>query len=452
MTPDDEVARLRVPPHSVEAEQSLLGGLLCDPAGWDRIVDLVAEADLYRHEHRLIFGAIAAQAKESKPFDVVVVFEQLQRSGRDEQVGGLVYLNQLAQSVPSAANIRRYAEIIREKAVLRAAIATADEVATKAFSGVPAREVLDLAGAGFMKLDRRSASRQPVLLGDVTRSRIERYELLERGEVAAGVTVGMPKLEERLNGGLRSGLIVIAARPSVGKSAFSQQLAEYMALTHNMPGLFFSQEMPKARLVDRAISRIGRVPLNRLISGKLRDGDWGGIATASDKIKSMPFYVEDEPAQKIAQIRAKVRAIKGIGWVVVDYLQLCGTDLVRESRNNQIEEISRGLKALSSELEIPVIALAQLSREVERRATKRPTLADLRDSGAIEQDADIVLFLWPVRELETHKVVGLGIDKNRDGAVGGDMALEFWGNVQTFYESDVALEEPVARGGGRAFE
>ncbi len=438
---------LRVPPHSLEAEQSVLGGLLLDASAWDRAADILLEGDFYRSEHRLIFAAIGQLAMAMKAVDVITVFERLRVTApASADFGGLPYLNALAQSVPSASNIRRYAEIVRERATLRRLIAIADEQATAAFApkGQTAGDLIARFSGELTGLQRQQLRSVPRVLGGLVVKQLDRYSALADGSVEPGIPTGFPGLDEMLSGGLRPGLYIVAARPSVGKSSFSQQIALTLAQAGH-PVLFLSQEMAESELADRALANVAGVSLTGLLTGRIHDDEWGRIAAGSDRLNGIPFHVDDQPALRLAEIRAKARSIPGLAALVVDYLQLCSSDLKGENRNNQIEEISRGLKALSKELCIPVIALSQLSRKVEERASKRPNMGDLRDSGAIEQDADVVIFLWPVRESpeSKRKVIGLGVDKNRAGST-GEQALEFYGPHQRWVESNADIS-PISR-------
>lgn len=443
--PADEVARLRVPPHSVEAEQSVLGGLLLENASFDRIADRINGADFYRREHRAIFDAIAALCMATKPADVITVHERLVEIEAPDEAFSLAYLNALAASVPSAANIRRYAEIVRERSVLRRLIAVADNAATAAFStqGRGVEEIVGQFSAELAGLERQQIRHMPQALSAVVVRQLDHYNDLAAGNVAPGMSTGFDALDEALSGGLRAGLYIVAARPSVGKSSFSAQIGLNLARA-GQPVLFLSQEMSNRQIADRAMANVAGVPLKGLITGRLSNAEWGRIAEGADKLAAMPFHVDDQPALRLAEIRGKARSIKGLRCVIVDYLQLCSSDLRGETRNAQIGEISRGLKALSKQLEIPVIALSQLSRQVEGRSDKRPTMADLRDSGEIEQDADVIMFLRPVREFaEQHqKILGLEIAKNRDGTT-CDQALLFYGPHQHWEESDADLSPPM---------
>jgi replicative DNA helicase len=447
---DDEVSQLRVPPHSVNAEQSVLGSLLINNGAWDQVGNLLREADFYKFEHRLIFAAISTLINATKPADVITVSEQLKRHGKEEECGGLEYLVALAGSVPSAAHVRRYAEIVREKAEWRALIAAADEAFTVAREeGGTIAQKLDRITSRFGELERHQVRKMPRLIADIALERTEHYEALQNGTATAGWPTGIPALDRRLNGGLRAGsLYVLAARPSVGKSSFAQCLAHNLA-GDGLPTLFLSLEMGDTEVADRGVANAGRVSYSALLTGKMRDDDWSRASEAVDRLGRLPFYIDDQPALTLHDIRVKAKSIKGLKILVLDYLQLCAGARRDGNRNGEIEEISRGLKALAKELGIAVLALSQLNRDVEKRALKRPTLSDLRDSGAIEQDADVVMFLWPVREHEAEslRIIGLGVDKNRQGRL-GDVGLDFYGDTQRWSESSADIRPP-ARNGAR---
>ena len=437
---------LRVPPHSPEAEQSVLGGLLLDNTAWDRVGDLLAERDFYRHEHRLIYGAIGALVTATRPADVITVFEQLKRVGKDDEAGDLVYLNALASSVPSASNIRRYAEIVRERSLQRRMIAALDESLTMLWSASDIGEAIDRIATTAAELQRRQVRKAPRPLGDILVERVDRISELHSGEAEAGWPTRIPSLDRMLNGGLRPGMVyVLAARPSIGKSSFVESIAIALA-EQNLPVLMLSQEMPEGEVADRAISGMGGVDYGNLQSGELNDLEWSQLSEAVDRGSKLPFYVDDQPALRLGDIRAKARLVKGLKVLVLDYLQLSASTGDHPNRNAEIEEISRGLKALAKDLGIAVIELSQLNREVEKRANKRPNLSDLRDSGAIEQDADVVIFLWPVREFdgEGRRIIGLGVDKNRQGKK-GQFGLDFFGAYQRWREStaDISPARPV---------
>jgi len=403
---DDEVARLRVPPHSVEAEQSVLGGLLLDNGAWDRSGDLITEADFYRFEHRLIYTAIAQLVNATKPADVITVFEQLQSLGKAEDCGGLVYLNALAQSVPSAANIRRYAEIVRERSVLRKLVAASDEIATSAFNpqGRPVAQILDEAEGKIFRIgEEGSRSRQGFVSMDaLVVQLIDRVnELHENGaEEVTGVRSGFYDLD-RLTAGLQPGdLIVLAARPSMGKTALALNIAEHVAVKEGLPVVVFSMEMGASQLALRMVGSLGRIDQQHLRTGALRDDEWGRLSEAVEKLGKVSLFIDESgslsPTDLRARARRQARQCGQLGLIVVDYLQLMtgSSGTSEENRATVIGEISRALKSLAKELKCPVIALSQLNRSVESRTDKRPMMSDLRESGAIEQDADVIMFIY----------------------------------------------------------
>ena len=403
---DDEVARLRIPPHSNEAEQSILGGLLLDNSAWDRAGDMLTAEDFYRHEHQLIYGAIGSMINAAKPADVITVFEHLQGLGKAEDCGGLVYLNALAQSVPSAANLRRYAEIVRERSVLRKLVATSDEIATAAFNpqGRPVAQILDEAESKIFKIgEEGSRSREGFLSMDtLVVDLIDRVnELHENGaEEVTGVRTGFYDLD-RMTSGLQPGdLIILAARPSMGKTAFALNIGEYVAVNEGLPVVVFSMEMGAAQLALRMVGSLGRIDQGHLRTGALRDDEWGRLSEAVEKLGKVSMYIDEgsalSPSELRARSRRQARQCGQLGLIIVDYLQLMsgsggGSE---ENRATVIGEISRGLKSLAKELKCPVIALSQLNRSVEQRPDKRPMMSDLRESGAIEQDADVIMFIY----------------------------------------------------------
>jgi replicative DNA helicase len=389
----------------VEAEQSVLGGLLLDNSAWDRVGDLLGESDFYRFEHRLIYTATSALVNASKPADVITVFEQLQSLGKAEDCGGLVYLNALAQSVPSAANIRRYAEIVRERSVLRKLVAASDEIATSAFNpqGRPVAQILDEAEGKIFRIgEEGSRSRQGFQSMDqLVVALIDRVnELHENGaEEVTGVRTGFYDLD-RLTAGLQAGdLIVLAARPSMGKTALALNIGEHVAVKEGLPVVVFSMEMGASQLALRMVGSLGRIDQNHLRTGALRDDEWGRLSEAVEKLGKVSLFIDESgslsPAELRARARRQARQCGQLGLIVVDYLQLMsGSDGNDENRATVIGEISRGLKSLAKELKCPVIALSQLNRSVESRTDKRPMMSDLRESGAIEQDADVIMFIY----------------------------------------------------------
>ncbi len=403
--PDKDIARLRVPPHSIEAEQSVLGGLLIDNGAWDKCGDLIAEGDFYRYEHRQIFATIAALVNATKPADVVTVFEHLQSLGKADECGGLPYLNALAQSVPSAANIRRYAEIVRERAILRKLVSASDEIATDALNpqGKEVARILDDAEQKIFNIgeegSRMKAGFQPMeklvvdLLDRVT-------EMAENPNDVTGVHTGFYDYD-RMTAGMQPGdLIVLAARPSMGKTALALNIAEHVAVEEGLPVAVFSMEMGAAQLALRLVGSLGRIDQGNLRTGKLRNDEWSRLSETVERMRNISMFIDETPGLTASELRANARRLARqcgrLGLIVVDYLQLMsgsggGGD---ENRATELGEISRGLKSLAKELQCPVIALSQLNRSVEQRQDKRPMMSDLRESGAIEQDADVIIFIY----------------------------------------------------------
>jgi replicative DNA helicase len=436
---DDEVARLRVPPHSIEAEQSVLGGLLLDNSAWDRAGDLLSASDFYRYEHKAIYKAIGDLVIGSKPADVITVHEQLQMHGKAEECGGIAYLNALAQSVPSAANLRRYAEIVRERAVLRKLIEASDEIATNAFNpaGRSVSQILDEAeGRVFQIGEEGQRSKQGFQgMDQLVVQLIDRVtELHENGaEDVTGVRSGFYDLD-RMTAGLQPGdLIVLAARPSMGKTAFALNIAENVAVQEGLPVVVFSMEMGASQLALRMVGSLGRIDQSHLRTGRLNDDEWGRLSEAVDRLKGANVFIDETPALNAAELRARARRqarqCGKLGLIVIDYLQLMsGSSGSDENRATELGEISRGLKALAKELQCPVIALSQLNRSVESRNDKRPMMSDLRESGAIEQDADVIMFIYRDdyynKESKEPGVAEIIIAKQRNGPV-GDVKLTF---------------------------
>jgi replicative DNA helicase len=400
---DDEVARLRVPPHSLEAEQSVLGGLLLDNEVWDRAGDLLTDDDFYRFEHRLIYGAIGSLIGASKPADVITVFEHLQSLGKVDEVGGLPYLNALAQSVPTAANLRRYAEIVRERSMLRKLVAASDEIATSAFNtgGRGAAEILDAAEAAILAIGEQGARARQGFQGmdGLVVDLLDRVQELAYagGSDVTGVATGFYDLD-RMTAGLQGGdLIILAARPSMGKTSLALNIAEHVALKERLPVAVFSMEMGASQLATRMVGSIGRIDQQHLRTGAMTDQDWGRLTDAVEQLRSASIHIDETPGLGPGELRARARrharTVGKLGLIVVDYLQLMSGS-GDENRATELGEISRGLKALAKELQCPVLALSQLNRSVETRPDKRPIMSDLRESGAIEQDADVVAFIY----------------------------------------------------------
>ncbi|MFZ4288623.1 replicative DNA helicase [Variovorax sp. HJSM1_2] len=445
---DPEIAQLRIPPHSVEAESSVVGGLLLDNNAWDRVGDLLKDTDFYRFEHRLIFAAIRELINASKPADVITVFERLQSTGKAEEVGGLAYLNSLAQYVPSASNIRRYAEIVRERGILRKLVTASDEIATNALNteGRPVEKILDEAQQKIFNIGEEGARNKQgfqsmdTLVVDLL-DRVQ--EMADSAGDVTGVATGFHDLD-RMTSGLQPGdMIVLAARPSMGKTAFAVNIAEHVALNEGLPVAIFSMEMGAAQLAVRIVGSIGRIDQGHLRTGKLTDEEWPRLSDAIERLRTISLHIDETPGLSPSELRANSRRLARqcgkLGLIVVDYLQLMSGSSSSgggDNRATELGEISRGLKMLARELQCPVIALSQLNRSVEQRPDKRPMMSDLRESGAIEQDADIIMFIYrdeyytkdACKEPGVAEVI---IAKHRNGPV-GTVKLAFLRNITKF--------------------
>ncbi len=430
---------------SLEAEQSVLGACMgFDAAAFERAQPL-READFFDHRHRAVYRSVARLAGRKLPVDALTVWDDL--SADDQEAVGLEYLTALHASAYSPANAGRHAEIIRAKARRRELMAAADQAAALAAGEGEIDDQIDAITSLFAGLQRQSMKQAPVSLADVALQRTLHYEALQAGTSIPGWPTHIGRLNDMLSGGLRpGGLYILAARPSVGKSSFSQALGWSMAKAGKR-ALFLSQEMPAAELGDRALASVGRVDFGRILTGRLSDDEWGRVSEAAEELHAHrdQFFVDDQGGLTLMDVRAKAKQVPGLSVLLLDYLQLCsGAGDKGANRNSEIEQISRGLKTLAKELGIAVVVLSQLNREVERRADRKPQLADLRDSGAIEQDADVVMFLWPARDLsEGQKLVGLTLAKNRQGR-SGDIALHFDGAIQRWGESTEQLFQPAA--------
>ncbi len=402
--PDRQIAQLRIPPHSLEGESSVLGGLLLDNAAWDRVGDMLSDTDFYRYEHRLIYAAIGTLVNADKPADVVTVFEHLQGQGKADEVGGLNYLNSLAQYVPSAGNIRRYAEIVRERSILRKLVTASDEIATTAFNpqGRAVSEIVDESERKIFQIGEMGKRNQQgfqsmdTLVVDLL-DRVQ--EMAENPNEVTGVPTGFYDFD-RMTAGLQPGdLIVLAARPSMGKTALAINIAEHVALNEGLPVAVFSMEMGAAQLAVRIVGSIGRIDQSHMRTGRLTDDEWSRLSETIEKLRTISLHIDESAGLTASELRANARRLARqcgqLGLIVVDYLQLMsGSSGDGENRATELGEISRGLKMLARELKCPVIALSQLNRSVAQRPDKRPMMSDLRESGAIEQDADIIMFIY----------------------------------------------------------
>ncbi|MBS0597095.1 MAG: replicative DNA helicase [Burkholderiaceae bacterium] len=429
---DRQVAQLRIPPHSIEAESSVLGGLLLDNSAWDRVGDVLIEGDFYRYEHRLVYGVLAKLVADSKPADVITVHEELQRQGKGDEIGGLAYLNALAQYVPSASNIRRYAEIVRERSILRQLVSASDDIATSAFNtqGRAVAAILDDAESKIFKIGEQSSRMKQGFqaMDSLVVQLLDRVqEMADNPNDVTGVPTGFYDLD-RMTAGLQAGdLVVLAARPSMGKTAFAINIAEHVALNEGLPVAVFSMEMGASQLAVRIVGSIGRIDQGHLRTGRLTDEEWPRLTEAIERLRNVSLHIDETPGLTPAELRANARRLARqcgkLGLIVVDYLQLMsGSSGSDENRATELGEISRGLKALAKELQCPVIALSQLNRSVEQRTDKRPMMSDLRESGAIEQDADIIMFIYRDdyynKESREPGVAEIIIGKQRNGPTG----------------------------------
>jgi replicative DNA helicase len=402
---DTQVELIKLPPHSVEAEQSVLGGLLLDNTAWDKIADMIGESDFYRADHRLIYRHVSKLIGNSRPADVITVSESLESTKELDGIGGLAYLGALAQNTPTAANIRRYAEIVRERAVMRKLAEVGTEIAETAYNpmGREAGQLLDEAESKVFAISEEGArgkqgfmDMQPLLTQVV--ERIDMLYNRDNPSDVTGVPTGFTDLD-RMTSGLQPGdLVIVAGRPSMGKTSLALNMAEHVALETGMPVGVFSMEMGASQLVMRMLGSVGKLDQHKVRTGRLADEDWRKLTDAVGRLNDAPIHIDETAALNALELRARARRLHRqygkLGLIVVDYLQLMSASSQGENRATEISEISRGLKALAKELNVPVVALSQLNRSVEQRPNKRPVMSDLRESGAIEQDADLILFIY----------------------------------------------------------
>jgi replicative DNA helicase len=449
------VAQLRVPPHSIEAESTVLGGLLLNNSAWDQVADLVEEIDFYRLEHRLIYAAISGLVNATKPADVFTVLDQLEKFGKAAEAGGLAYLNSLAQYAPSAANIRRHAEIVRERSILRKLVSASDETATAAFNtqGKSVDQVLDEAEQRIFSIAQSRHADQDDwedAASGVVRL-LDRIQAQADGEVEQTfIATGLTELDEKLNGGFRPGqLIVIGGRPSMGKTALGMSIELNVAKDGKACGLF-SMEMPRAEVHDRRMSMVSYIHLSKIQRPeRLKDYDWPALTEGTDIIRNLPLHVSDKAGLTIHQVRARARVLKrrhGLALLTVDYLGLMNGSDPKQPRVYQIEDITKGLKQLGKELGIPVVVLVQLSRETDKRTGNIPIMSDLRDSGSIEQDADVILFVHRPKKAnadlgaEWDHYAKIIVAKQRNGPL-GDVDVMYVGENTRF--KDWPTDQPI---------
>lgn len=438
-----ETEALRVPPHSIEAEQAVLGGLMVDNDAWDQVADRVVDADLYRRDHRLVFRAMEALAEAGQPMDVVTLAEWLKAHGLLEEAGGLAYLGALARDTPSSANIRAYADIVRERSVLRHLIRAGTEVASSGYrpEGRSSTDLLDEAERLIFEIGEKLQRHRQGFVGvkDILPAVVDRIDALYlQGGDVTGLATGFTDFD-RMTAGLQVGdLVIIAGRPSMGKTTFALNLAEVAAMHGDQPVALFSMEMPGEALAMRMLSSLGRVELQRIRTGRLEDSDWPRLTSTMNLLSQARLFIDDTPALTPMEMRARARRLKrehGLSLIVVDYLQLMHMPGYKDNRATQIAEISRALKGMAKELGVPVVALSQLNRSLEQRPNKRPAMSDLRESGAIEQDADVIVFIYRDEvynpdspDKGTAEII---IGKQRNGPI-GTVRLTFLGKYTRF--------------------
>lgn len=448
---DEAAAQVRRPPQSVISEQAILGGLMVDNSALDSVVDVLRPEDFYRRDHRLIYEEIAKLIQGSHPADYLTVYESLKTAGVENDVGGLPYLTELVNSSPSAANIRRYAEIVHDKSILRQLISVGDRIVTNALApeGRETRAILDEAEKEVLAINERNSNGQrgfqplATLVRDVSARVIELYHNSTNNEVT-GVSSGYRNLDNVTAGLQRGDLIIIAGRPSMGKTSFALNIAENVGIAQELPVAVFSMEMGADQLAQRMISSVGRIDAQKLRKGRLSDEDWDNFTAALHRLEEKPIFIDDTPGLTITELSSRARRLVNqagpLGLIVVDYLQL----MSGQSRNGQdnraqeLSEISRGLKSLAKELGVPVIALSQLNRSVDSRQDRRPVMSDLRESGAIEQDADVIMFIY--RDVVYNKdtpdknLAEIIVAKQRNGPI-GMLRMTFLGGNTRFEPS-----------------
>lgn len=438
------VDSLKRPPHSVEAEQSILGGLMLENQVWDAVSTKLTETDFYRTEHRILYRAMMGLANKSQPFDVITVLDTLKSNNQLDDAGGEAYLFELANNTPSVANVPAYADIVREKSVQRQLIGVANDIADAAYNpeGRDVPELLDLAERKvFAIADQTAGDGGPENIKSILVRTMEKIDtLFHNAGALTGLSTGLVDLDKLTTGLQKSDLVIVAGRPSMGKTTLVMNMAEHVAIEGRAPVLVFSMEMPSDSLSMRMMSSLGSIDQQRIRTGKLNDDDWSRVTSTVNILSEAPLYIDDTPALSPAEMRARARRLSkelgGIGLIVVDYLQLMKVPGFKaDSRTAEISEISRSLKALAKELSVPVVALSQLNRSLEQRQDKRPIMSDLRESGAIEQDADLICFIYRDEVYNEHSpdkgTAEIIIAKQRNGPI-GKVRVAFHGEFTRF--------------------
>ncbi len=455
--PDSATEALKVPPHSIDAEQSVLGALLLENESWSQIVSLIVEADFYRPEHRQLYACIEALADDNQPFDVITVCEWLHKRSLLDKAGGQNYVAELAENSPGAANVVAYANIVRERAVLRRLIQVGTDITNSAFNteGRTSAQLLDESERRVFEIADQHARGQRGFRR-IKQLAVEAVNLIDamhqKGSAITGIATGFSDFDALTSGLQPSDLVIVAGRPSMGKTAFAVNCAEYAAIKDEQVVAIFSMEMPGEQLAMRLLSSLGRIDQRKLRTGQLGDDDWPRLTSAVGILKDARMFIDDTPALTPTEVRARCRRIKrehGLGLIVVDYLQLMQVPGTKENRATEISEISRSLKALAKEMNVPVIALSQLNRSLEQRPNKRPVMSDLRESGAIEQDADLIVFIYRDEvyneESPDKGTAEIIIGKQRNGPL-GTARLTFLGQY-TRFENFASDNYNVGRGG-----
>ncbi len=440
---DKETASLKIPPHSIEAEIAVLGGILTDNSVWEKVSEIVFEDDFYRKNHRIIFQAISALDSEGEPFDVITVAEWLENHQLLDDAGGLSYLGALADNTSGVGNITAYAGIVRKRSILRQLIRATNQISDTVFNpkGRSSDEILDFAEQTVFEIAEQEARGRKNYrsIKELLVNALDRIdELFHRDSPITGVPTGFDDFDEKTAGLQPSDLIIIAGRPSMGKTAFAINIAEHAAIKSKLSVAVFSMEMPGEQLAMRMMSSLGRIDQHKVRTGKLQDDDWPRLTSAVEILKDAKLFIDDSPALTPAELRSRCRRIKreaGLDLIVVDYLQLMEVPGTVENRATEISEISRSLKAMAKELRVPVVALSQLNRSLESRTDKRPVMSDLRESGAIEQDADVIVFIYRDEVYNNDSpnkgLAEIIISKQRNGPI-GMVKLAFLGQYTRF--------------------